>query len=108
MSTPRHTAFSSDKSHSTYSTVVKTNRLSVYTVIKQNITDIRRYLEENIRDKGEVEKAVKATLLETIRLYHNFTGEVPIRTWLFNIACQILENGSRRNAKITANQNKMS
>lgn len=103
MTTPRHTAPSSANTHGTFSASMTTIDESVENVIKQNITDIRRYFEENIRNKREVEKALKTTLLEVIRLYHRFTGEIPVKTWLFNIAHQVLEHGVRKNTKIATN-----
>ena len=83
-----------------------TTNATVENVIKQNIADIRRYFEENIRNKREVDKALKTTLLEIIRSYHRFTGEVAIKTWLLNIALQVLERGARRYTKVTTNQQK--
>ncbi|WP_086930707.1 hypothetical protein [Agarilytica rhodophyticola] len=76
-------------------------------VIKQNIVDIRRYFEGNIHDKCEVEKALKITLLEIIRSYHRFSGEVAINTWLLNIARQVLEGGAKNYTKARLNQQKI-
>ena len=76
---------------------------SVENVIKQNIADIRRYFESNIRNKCEMEKALITTLLEIIRLYHRFTGEIAIKIWLLNIARQVLERGVRSHTKAVTN-----